>query len=142
MESATTTGLGITLLRGFHAEQDGVDLLDLHERHAREILAYLAVSYGQFIPNETLLHQFIPGASSAALRQSVAHLRACLGNERDRVETYNGQVRLLLSPTECDLAFFEAALQSDHLKQAVAKHVDPGQPHDDINLILVRNLSP
>ena len=28
----------------------------------------------------------------------------------------------------------------DRLKEAIARHVEPGQPHDDINLILVRNL--
>ena len=28
----------------------------------------------------------------------------------------------------------------DRIKEAVARHVEPGQPHDDINLILIRNL--
>jgi sigma-B regulation protein RsbU (phosphoserine phosphatase) len=28
----------------------------------------------------------------------------------------------------------------DRLKEAIAQHVEPGQPHDDINLILLRNL--
>jgi sigma-B regulation protein RsbU (phosphoserine phosphatase) len=28
----------------------------------------------------------------------------------------------------------------DRLKEAVSRHVHPGQPHDDINLILIRNL--
>jgi sigma-B regulation protein RsbU (phosphoserine phosphatase) len=28
----------------------------------------------------------------------------------------------------------------DHIKEAIARHVVPGQPHDDINLILIRNL--
>jgi sigma-B regulation protein RsbU (phosphoserine phosphatase) len=30
----------------------------------------------------------------------------------------------------------------DLIKQAIAKHVNPGQPHDDVNLILIRNLAP
>jgi serine phosphatase RsbU (regulator of sigma subunit) len=30
----------------------------------------------------------------------------------------------------------------DRLREAVARHVTPGQPHDDINLILIRNLQP
>jgi len=28
----------------------------------------------------------------------------------------------------------------DRLKEAIARHVEPGHAHDDINLILVRNL--
>ena len=35
----------------------------------------------------------------------------------------------------------EPAAILDKLQEAVARHVDPGQPHDDINLILVRNSS-
>ena len=28
----------------------------------------------------------------------------------------------------------------DRIKEAIARHVEPGQPHDDINLILIQNL--
>ena len=123
MDSRETTGLCIGLLGAFRAEIAGVDLPGLHERHGREILAYLAVHYGKFVSNEVLLDTFIPDAqSSAALRQSLAHLRVALGEERSRLETYNGAVRLNLSRANCDLAGFDAAVAAGDSRQVVDRY--------------------
>jgi sigma-B regulation protein RsbU (phosphoserine phosphatase) len=35
----------------------------------------------------------------------------------------------------------EPSLMLDRIKEAIARHVEPGQPHDDVNLILIRNLA-
>jgi sigma-B regulation protein RsbU (phosphoserine phosphatase) len=51
------------------------------------------------------------------------------GFGQDRIE------RLLLGHRDS-----EPAAILDRIKEAVVQHVEPGQPHDDINLILVRNL--
>jgi serine phosphatase RsbU (regulator of sigma subunit) len=35
----------------------------------------------------------------------------------------------------------EPSVMIDRIKEAIARHVEPGQPHDDVNLILIRNLA-
>jgi sigma-B regulation protein RsbU (phosphoserine phosphatase) len=35
----------------------------------------------------------------------------------------------------------EPSVMLDRIKEAIARHVEPGQPHDDVNLILIRNLA-
>jgi sigma-B regulation protein RsbU (phosphoserine phosphatase) len=35
----------------------------------------------------------------------------------------------------------EPSVMIDRIKEALARHVEPGQPHDDVNLILIRNLA-
>jgi serine phosphatase RsbU (regulator of sigma subunit) len=35
----------------------------------------------------------------------------------------------------------EPAVMLDRVQEAIAQHVTPGQPHDDVNLILIRNLA-
>ncbi|MCW3050986.1 MAG: hypothetical protein JWN14_156 [Chthonomonadales bacterium] len=126
MGGSRQAGIRITVFGALRVQIEGADLDGLHERHTREVLACLALNYHTFVSSDTLLDRFFSEASSpAALRQSLSHLRGLLGSERERIEVYNGAVRLRVGPAECDLVQFDTALQEGDLATAVRLYQGP-----------------
>ena len=117
--TAQSKALTLKLFGPFEVRKHGVPLAGLHNREGERLLVLLTLQAGRVVPNTALASLLWPETGSLdSLRQSVSHLRQCLGEEGARLQAPKGGLLLDLSEADVDvLAFDQATRQGDVASQ-------------------------